>query len=409
VHIRPLVFALAVLASAPLPARAEDAVATPTVDTADLWRHIRHQQPKPDSARTAAEPGKPIIVFAPALGSKASTGINGGMSANVAFVDGNPSSTRLSFVSGGLKVSERGQTLSNFRLAIFLPDDRWLVQGDNRFATTSQEDTYSLGNASPEGPESLEYDALRLYESVFRSVAPGLFVGGGVDINRHASIRPGASAAGAFDEAAYTRYTEQHGFDLTGQTSSGTTASLLYDTRDNTIDARHGWLARATYRTFFQGFLGGDTTWQEAYVDVRTYRPLTRDGRRRLAVWVLGDSVIGGAAPYFDLPATGADSYSRSARGYGEGRYRGTHMLYGEVELRDTLTRNGLLGYVVFLNTTAIDSGAPGEHLFDALATGAGAGLRVLLNKTSRTNLCIDYGWGKQGSHALYLAIQEAF
>jgi hypothetical protein len=33
----------------------------------------------------------------------------------------------------------------------------------------------------------------------------------------------------------------------------------------------------------------------------------------------------------------------------------------------------------------------------------------VLLNKKSRTNLCTDYGWGKQGSRGLYLAIQEAF
>jgi hypothetical protein len=183
----------------------------------------------------------------------------------------------------------------------------------------------------------------------------------------------------------------------------------MFDTRDNGINARHGVLASGTYRTFFSGFLGGDATWQEAYIDLRTYRPLTRDGRRRLAFWALGDFVTGGTAPYLDLPATASDAYGRSARGYGEGRYRGNHLLYGEVEFRDTLTSNGLLGYVAFLNTTAIDSGAPGEHLFDALATGVGGGLRVLLNKKSRTNLCVDYGWGKQGSHALYLAIQEAF
>ena len=79
------------------------------------------------------------------------------------------------------------------------------------------------------------------------------------------------------------------------------------------------------------------------------------------------------------------------------------------MEFRDTLTRNGFLGYVAFLNMTTIDSEAPGQRLFDSFAPGVGGGLRFLLNKKSRTNLCVDYGWGKDGSHGLYLAIQEAF
>ena len=79
------------------------------------------------------------------------------------------------------------------------------------------------------------------------------------------------------------------------------------------------------------------------------------------------------------------------------------------MEYRGALTKNGLLGFVAFLNTTTVDSQETGERLFDAFAPGAGLGLRVLLNKRSRTNLCTDYGWGKQGSRGFYLAIQEAF
>ncbi len=40
---------------------------------------------------------------------------------------------------------------------------------------------------------------------------------------------------------------------------------LLFDTRDNGINAQRGWLASTAYRTFFDGFLGGDSTWQELY------------------------------------------------------------------------------------------------------------------------------------------------
>jgi hypothetical protein len=117
--------------------------------------------------------------------------------------------------------------------------------------------------------------------------------------------------------------------------------------------------------------------------------------------------VTHGTAPYLELPATAANE--RSARGYGEGRYRGEHLLYGEIEYRRVLTTSGLLGMVAFLNTTTVDSQETGERLFQAVAPGAGLGLRVLLNKRSRTNLCTDYGWGKQGSRGFYLAIQEAF
>ena len=34
---------------------------------------------------------------------------------------------------------------------------------------------------------------------------------------------------------------------------------------------------------------------------------------------------------------------------------------------------------------------------------------RLLINQRSKTNLCLDFGFGRQGSRGVYLAIQEAF
>jgi hypothetical protein len=82
---------------------------------------------------------------------------------------------------------------------------------------------------------------------------------------------------------------------------------------------------------------------------------------------------------------------------------------YGEVEYRGTLTRNGLLGMVAFLNTTTVTNLDNDERLFDSFATAGGAGLRLLINKRSKTNLCFDFGIGKQGSRGVYLAVQEVF
>ena len=404
------------LASAPARGDENSTPAPPpapaTTDAGDLWRRVRHGAPSDDDQEqpsAAVESRKPFFVVAPSIGSKPSTGVNGGVAGNIAFVDGDPRTTHISSMSGGVKVSQMGQTLSGVKLAMFTPDDHWFIQGDNRLSWTSQ-NTYGLGgNTANAAAENLKYDQLRVYETAYHAVAPGLFVGAGININRHTNIGPGSGDPSTFDEDAYVAYSQAHGFNIDHQTSSGTSISLLFDTRDNAINARRGLFANVTYRTFFSGFLGGDSTWQEASVDVRTYRALTADGRHELAFWFLGDFVTGGTPPYLDLPATAGDAYGRSARGYGEGRYRGNQLMYGEVEYRQTLTRNGLLGFVTFLNTTTIDSDAPADHLFDTLAPGAGLGLRFLLNKKSRTNLCVDYGWGKDGSRGLYLAIQEAF
>jgi len=88
---------------------------------------------------------------------------------------------------------------------------------------------------------------------------------------------------------------------------------------------------------------------------------------------------------------------------------RGERLLYGEVEYHGTVMRSGLLGMLAFLNVTTITNLETGERLFHTLAPGAGAGLGLLLNKHSKTNICLDVGFGKEGLHRVYLAVQEAF
>ena len=67
------------------------------------------------------------------------------------------------------------------------------------------------------------------------------------------------------------------------------------------------------------------------------------------------------------------------------------------------------MGMVLFVNATTISNLQQDEGLFDSVAIGGGAGFRLLINKRSRTNLCFDVGFGKQGSRGIYLAVQEAF
>ncbi len=372
------------------------------VDIGDLWHMLLRRDITPRDSRK-------FFVLAPTIGSKPSTGLTLGLNTNMAFYLGDPRSTHISSISGGFRVSEKQQTLSGFRFSTFSNQDHYFFQGDNRFNWTSQ-NTFGLGgDTAATIAQNVKYDQVRFFETAYKSIKPGLFVGVGLNITDHSDVRPssGSTSDSSWQDSAYVTYSQKHGFPLDGQTSSGTSVSLLYDTRDNAINARRGAFASATYRTYFDNFLGGDSTWQEVHLDARTYKALTKDSLHRLAFWFLGDLVTGGTAPYFDLPAT-AES-DRSARGYAEGRYRGEHLLYGEMEYRGSITPSGLVGVVAFFNTTTVDNAEAGEKLFESFAPGGGFGFRFLLNKKSRTNLCTDYGWGKAGSRGFYLSIQEAF
>jgi hypothetical protein len=385
----------------------------PTLDAGDLWHVLRHGRADPlagDPGATVPTPARDhFFVVAPTIGSKPSTGVSAGLNSNLAFFSGDEKTTHISSISGGLRVSQKKQVLSGVRINMFTADDRWFIQGDNRLSWTSQ-NTYGVGAdtlPTTAGTENVKYNAIKLYETAYRTVRPHLFAGLGINVSTHGNIRPGDGVLSTFDQSAYVAYNDLHGFNDQRQTSAGTSAGLIFDTRDNGINAQRGWLASAAVRTFFNGFLGGDSTWQQMTLDLRTYRKLTRDGRQRLAFWFISDNVLSGTAPYLDLPATGSDG--RSARGYSDGRYRGEHLAYGEMEYRGTITRNGLLGFVTFVNTTTVDNADAKKKLFDDFAPAAGFGLRLLLNKHSRTNLTADYGWGKEGSRGLYLGIQEAF
>ena len=182
-----------------------------------------------------------------------------------------------------------------------------------------------------------------------------------------------------------------------------------FDNRDYPINASRGWLVSPVYKFYFDGFLDGDSQWQRFTLDVRTYHKIPKNIRHKIALWGYADLVTSGTGPYLSLPMIGGDPKGRSGRGYAEGQFRGERWLYGEMEYRLTLTSNGLLGMVVFANATTVSNPQADQQLFDAVEPAAGTGLRFLLHKRSRTNVALDFGWGRNGSHGVYLGLGEAF
>jgi hypothetical protein len=378
-----------------------------TIDVFDLLRKLRHKEA--DAQTESWDYRKPMIAVAPVIGAKPSSGVLFGAAGNVAFYRGDPSTTLISSMVTSLTFSTKKQTSLTNRFTMFAPENRWRLDGDHRFQWTSL-DTYALGTSADTRVGIVaDFDFFRLHHTAYYQLRPALYAGAGLYFDNHTGIGPSEGEEPEWTESPYVTYSQAHGLPWNSQIAAGTSLDVLWDTRDSFINADRGWLAKASYRTLFDGFLGGDSSWQKLNLDVRTYVNVSRDRRHKLAFWAFADLVVGGVAPFFDLPSTGGDAYGRSARGYAEGQFRGERLAYGEVEYRGTLTRNGLLGMVAFLNTTTVTNLDNDERLFDSFATAGGAGLRLLINKRSKTNLCFDFGIGKQGSRGVYLAVQEVF
>lgn len=410
---------LAALLVAPSGAFAQSPPAAPQVDVIDVWRMIRDQQPKPE---TGQETPRRMVAAMPIIGWNPTFGFTFGAAAQIAYVAGDPASTRISSSVSSLSYSTKNDLLLNVRFGLHSSANRWFIEGDNRMYVSGQS-VYGLGASTPSSTAiNADYTFVRIHDRAYRRVRGPLYLGAGLLVDSHSSIEPDDAADDVWTASPYVAYSEKHGLPLDSQQSGGLSANLLVDKRVGEIDPRRGWMVQGWYRVSFDGFFGGDSDWQLAHVEARTYLPLGPQPRpsqsspgggvpakHRLALWSFADLTTKGAAPYFDLPETVSDVYGRSARAYQQGRYRGERLAYGELEYRGMLTRNGLLGIVAFANATTVSNLDAGEKLFDSYAPAAGAGLRVLFNKRSRTNLCVDFAFGKDGAKGLYFALQDAF
>jgi len=406
----------AALLLAPCSALAQDTA--PQVDLLDLWRMIRN---KPAQVKPEGEPQGRMVAAMPIIGRNPTSGFTFGVAGQIAFVAGDPKTTRMSSAVASLSFATKGDILVNVRFDAYTSDSAWLIEGDNR-VYKSGEGVYGLGTVTPTSARiDADYSWLRVHETIYRRLRGAFYAGGGLLIDSHTHVRPSSVPDDQWNAGSYITYSQQHGLPTSSQQSSGISLNALFDRRVGEIDPRSGWMVQAWYRMSFNGFLSGDSNWQLGHIEARSYVPLGEHPRasdtaagggvpakHRLAFWGFTD-LSSGVVPYFDLPTTVSDTYGRSARAYIMGRYRGEKMAYGEVEYRGMITQNGLLGLVVFANTTTVSNLSSGEKLFDNYAPAAGAGLRALFNKHSRTNLCIDFAFGKDGAKGVYLAIQDAF
>ena len=260
--------------------------------------------------------------------------------------------------------------------------------------------TYGLGgNTSFDDANLVDYLHIRFFQVALRKVSKFFDAGIGYHLDYHWKIEEDN------DDKVIITDLQKYGF-TTKSISSGLSFNLQHDSRTSSSTPLGGSYMYIRYRNNSK-FLGSDQNWQSLLFDLRKYVRLPRESNNILAFWSYNWFTFGGNAPYFDLPSIGWDTYYNTGRGYPIGRFRGKNLVYFETEYRFGITRNGLLGGVIFGNAQSITNYPNGG--FSKIIPAGGGGLRVKLNKLNNTTLAFDYGFGISGSKGFVFNINEVF
>jgi outer membrane protein assembly factor BamA len=377
---------------------------------------VRHKISKPKP------PKDNFLLIIPIVAATPSAGFMIGAGLTYAFKL-QPQYKKVSTASANATYSTKGLLNLNAKTNVFILGERLVLNGDWRYMINN-ETTYGLGtrkytddyidiNGYQTSSDSLgvpmKYHQIRIHEIGSWLLAKNFYAGIGVHYDYYFGISDQALAEGDTGRSYQYEYSIQHGFNPTHYTATGISLNFLYDSRDNQVNAYRGMYANVNFRANSTA-LGSSEDGTLLLTEYRAYIPL--DGARQrhiLAFWYYGNFALTGNTPYLLLPALGYDQRQRTGRGYTFGRFRGEDMMYGETEYRFPVSVNtGILGGVLFANCTTTSDKRDNVYLFNYMRLGYGGGLRIMMDKQTRTRLEVDAGVGGKAV-GLYLGAQETF
>ena len=183
-----------------------------------------------------------------------------------------------------------------------------------------------------------------------------------------------------------------------GYNNLGIGLGLIYDTRHNVLNVRHGMLSEIGY-LLYQPEWGSTNRLSTLFLDNRFFFKTTK--RNVLAFQMIGQ-FSQGEVPFNQLSMIGGEMMMR---GYYLGKYRDKNMFGVQAEHRWLPFKfSKRLGASVF---AGIGSVSPNLH-FDKFLWTAGGGLRVLIFPKRDIYTRFDVGINPDG-YGLYLFIGEAF
>jgi len=364
-----------------------------------------------------------FLLIIPIIASNPAAGFVFGGGLSYAYKS-SPTDKRLSSATANASYSSKKLLNLNVKSNVFAFNERMVLNGDWRYMV-NVETTYGLGtkkfgnstgDVDINGYEtsidslgqSLRYNQIRIHETASWTLFPNFFAGLGFNFDYHYTIKDQTLANGDTAGSYHYEYSIRHGFNALHYTTSGFSLNLLFDSRDNQVNAYTGYYANVNYRINLTG-LGSTQNSTMLLTEFRSFYSLDALQRNILAFWFYGNFVTSGEVPYLLLPSLGYDQRQKTGRGYTFGRFRGENMVYGESEYRFPISpRSGILGGVVFLNLTSTSDLYNHIKTLEYIRAGYGGGLRIMLDKTSRTRLEVDIGVGEH-KVGFYLGASETF
>lgn len=407
----------------------------PYVDVTDLRNVIRGKNSKKEPESGIPEKGKLMLFVVPAIGSNPSLGAFYGIGATGAMFLGDPANTSISNLSSSILFTTKDQFVGSLRGVVMTPRNSWEMLVDFKYSFFS-ENTYGLGSdynqpgkeswnwggvqtAGISGAQPMTFNQVKVYYTALKEIRKYIYVGIGYHLDYHYKIEDTSLDTTATEPVitSHFAYSQKYGFDTQKYVTSGTSINFVFDNRDHTVNTYRGAFLQAAFRTNPK-FLGSEKSSKQLYLEARVFKSLSKERPRHvIGFWGIAHLVTSGEVPYLHLPANAYDMRNRIGRGYVAGRFRGPAWVTAETEYRVPLTKNGLLGAVVFasITSTSRDAITIGDekvaklNLFEAIRPAGGVGARLMLNRTGRLNLTVDMAFGQNGAKGFYLAVGETF
>ena len=373
---------------------------------------------KKDSALVLKPKKNDFFLIIPIIGSQPATGFSYGFVTQYTF-KGKMADDKYSSINLGATYTEKHQMLINVKNSVMLNNNKIFLSGDWRFYIFSQPN-YGLGTdiIPPKTrdenfdlnslKEPMDYNYFKFHQTASWEVKNNYYVGAGVHLDWYTTITDKNLDIANGQFTNHYNYSQKYGFNDKEYVVNGASLNLLYDSRDNQINTNRGMFANINYR-FNPALTKSQHVSSVLFLEYRYFLPLSKYNEQHVfSIWATGQFVTIGNVPYLNLPSIGWDQRSRSGKGYTQGLFRGQKMVYFETEYRFPISCNQLVSGTVFANFTTASDKDREILLFQYIQPAVGVGLRILIDKATRTNLVFNYAWGRH-SKAFYLNAGESF
>ncbi len=328
----------------------------------------------------------PVMSYAPETNLSIGVGIKG-----LFKLKGSGEETRTSNIPLTFQYSVENKYFFFSGFEIFWPEEKYVLAG-NVWIQSFPSLFYGVGQDTPRSNEEEFGFGKILFEPIFlkKMFFPYLFLGSGFRYNKINQVE--------FLPDGFLANSEQTG--SLGSTSSGIELAMLYDSRDNLLNAHSGMYLEFTHG-FYGKFLGGTHRYELTRLDLRYFTQPFKKSPSVLAFQFMMH-FSHGDTPLHELGRLGGDE---SLRGYFEGRFSDRNLMIAQVEWRQSISQRW--GFTTFAGFGGV-APSVGQFSLRTMRPAVGVGLRFLIDPEERLNLRLDFATGQE-TIKYYFKVAEAF